>query len=169
MVIKKIDGTTLDAYSLDGRVYSAFALKSDLVVKIDTVEISNAELLALFTTAKLLVAAPGAHKILHLLSCLLITDAGDTAFTIGTAGTLVVKYTDKNGQIASVTIASSQAFESGVDETTFLTGVTTGSAIEASLTENQPLVLALLTANMTDGNGVARVKVIYVVHDTGLS
>ena len=128
------------------------------------IEISSAEILALFTTEKELVAAPGAGKVLDLVSCLLAYDAGGTAYTIGTAGNLQVKYTNKTGAAASTTDAAAGLLDSASDLLHIL------DKIEASTVAvvNSALVLTLATANPTLGTGVIHAKVTYRIYETGL-
>ena len=133
-------------------------------VKYAAVEISSAEILALYTTPKGLVAAPGAGKILEFISLLLAYDYGTVAYTIGTATNLQVKYTDASGAAVSVTQAVTGMIDQATDQLRAL------DKLEASVTPvvNAALVLTLAVANPTAGNGTIHAKVAYRVHATGL-
>jgi len=60
--------------------------------------ITSAELLALFTTVKTLVAAPGAGKILVFKSIHLFLDYESAAYAVDAGDNLEVRYTGKTGQ-----------------------------------------------------------------------
>jgi hypothetical protein len=128
------------------------------------VEISAEEILALYTTPKTLVAAPGAGKVLEFISLLLAYDYGTTAYTIGTATDLQVKYTDASGAAVSTTQAVTGFIDQATDQLRAL------DKLEASVTpvDNAALVLTLAVANVTDGDGAIHAKVAYRVHATGL-
>ena len=128
------------------------------------VEISSAEVLALFTTPKELVAVPGAGYILEFISLLLALDYATTAYTIGTAGDLQVKYTDGSGAAVSVTEAATGLLDQEADQLRLL------DKLEASVTPvaNAALVLTLATANVTLGDSPIHAKVVYRVHAAGL-
>ena len=128
------------------------------------VEISSAEILALFTTPKTLVAAPGAGKLLEFISLLLAYDYGTVVYTIGTATNIQVKYTDASGAAVSTTQAVTGMLDQATDQLRAL------DKLEASVTPvvNAALVLTLAVANVTAGDGVIHAKVAYRVHATGL-
>ena len=128
------------------------------------VEISSAEILALFATPKTLVAAPGAGKILEFISLLLAYDYNTIAYTIGTATNLQVKYTDASGAAVSTTQAVTGMLDQATDQLRSL------DKLEASVTPvvNAALVLTLAVANVTAGDGTIHGNVAYRVHATGL-
>ena len=127
-------------------------------------DISSAEILALFTTPKELVAAPGAGKILEFISLLLAYDYNTTAYTIGTATDFQVKYTDAAGAAVSVTEAVTGFLDGVADDMRSL------DKLEVSVTPvvNAALVLTLAVANVTLGDSPIHAKVAYRVHATGL-
>lgn len=129
-----------------------------------SVEISSAEILALFTTPKTLVAAPGADKVLELVSLLLAYDYGTIVYTIGSATDLQVKYTDETGVAVSTTQAVTGMIDQAIDQIRAL------DKLEASITPavNAPLVLTLAGGNPTAGDGVIHAKVAYRIHSTDL-
>ena len=128
------------------------------------VEISAAEILALFTTPKTLVAAPGAGKLLEFISLLLAYDYNTTVYTIGTATNLQVKYTDAAGAAVSTTQAVTGMLDQATDQLRAL------DKLEASVTPvvNAALVLTLAVADVTLGDSPIHAKVAYRVHATGL-
>ena len=128
------------------------------------VEISTAEILALFTTPKGLVVAPGAGKVLEFISLLLAYDYNTTVYTIGTATNLQVKYTDGAGEAVSTTQAVTGLLDQATDQLRSL------DKLEASVTPvaNAALVLTLAVANPTLGDSPIHAKVAYRVHATGL-
>ena len=128
------------------------------------VEISSAEILALFTTPKELVAAPGDGKVLEFVSLLLAYDFNTTVYTVGAATDLQVKYTDGAGAAVSTTEAVTGFLDQATDQLRSL------DKLEASLTPvaNAPLVLTLAGANPTLGDSPIHAKVAYRVHATGL-
>jgi len=133
-------------------------------VNVASVDISSAELLALYTTPKTLVAAPGAGKILELLSVLLALDYATTAYTIGTAGDMQVKYTDASGAAASSTRAATGYLDAVADTLSLLEKVG-GTVVPVA---NASLVLCLATANVTAGDSPIHAKVVYRILNTGL-
>jgi len=157
---------------VDGRVRTE-AILDDAVTspKLDAtlvqyaeVEISSAEILALYTTAKELVAAPGAGKVLEFISLMLAYDYGTVVYTIGSATNLEVKITDKTGASVSTTQAVTGMIDQATDQMRAL------DKLETSVTpvDNAPLCLALAGADPTLGDGVIHAKVAYRVHETGL-
>ncbi len=136
----------------------------DAIVKYAEVEISSAEILALFTTPKELVAAPGAGKVLELISLQLAYDYLTTAYTVTGATNLQVKYTDASGAAVSTTQAVTGMIDQATDQLRAL------DKLEASVTPvvNAALVLTLAGADPTLGVGTIHAKVAYRVHATGL-
>jgi len=136
----------------------------EALVQYAEVEISSIEILALFTTAKELVATPGAGKVLEFISLTLAYDAGATPYTITSCTNLEVKITDKTGAAVSTTQAVAGMIDQATDQLRAL------DKLEASVTpvDNAPLCLALAGADPTLGNGVIHAKVAYRVHATGL-
>ncbi|MBA7559160.1 hypothetical protein ES708_00774 [subsurface metagenome] len=128
------------------------------------VEISVDDILALFTTAKELVAAPGAGKVIEFISLLLAYDAGATPYSVTTCTDLEVKITDKTGAAVSTAQAVAGMIDQATDQVRAL------DKLEASVTpvDNAPLCLALGGADPTAGDGVIHAKIAYRVHETGL-
>ena len=156
-----------DANVTEGKIGAAAVTSAKLhegLLRYAAVEISSAEILALFTTPKSLVAAPGAGRSLELVSLLLALDYATTAYTIGTAGDIQVKYTDGSGVAVSTTRAATGFLDQAADTLSLLDklGATVVPAVNAAL------VLTLATANVTAGDSPIHAKVVYRVHATGL-
>ena len=132
-----------------------------------SVEISSAEILALFTTAKTLVAAPGAGKILDFISLLLAYDKGAVEYTVAGVTNFQVKYVNKSGTVASATGNANTLLAQPVDALLIMEKLGTPAGYVAGLV-NVPLVLSLAGANPGAGNGTIHAKVCYIVHTTGL-
>ena len=128
------------------------------------VEISAAEILALFAAPKTLVAAPGAGKVLEFISLLLAYDWNTTAYTIGAATDLQVFYTSLAGVAVSTTRAVTGFLDAVADALFSL------DKLEASVAPvvNAPLVLTLAVASPTLGDSPIHAKVAYRVHATDL-
>ena len=151
------------AYDIENQIADTEGKVAGQVYELE-IELSSAEILALFTTPKALVGAPGSGKILELVSCFLAYDYGTTEYTPGSAGDLQVKYTDGSGAAASTTRAVTGFIDQTSDQLSLL------DKLEATTVAvvNAALVLTLATANPTLGNGLLHAKVTYMVHETGL-
>lgn len=133
-------------------------------VQYAAVEISSAEILALFTTPKTLVATPGVGKVLEFISLQLALDFNTVAYTTIGCGNLQVNYTNAGGAAASVVQAAIGFINGGADDLRLL------DKLELSITPvaNAPLVLSLAGANPAAGNSTIHAKVAYRVLSTGL-
>ena len=160
----EIDVKSGASLKLAGTALTPTAANLNTQIRVASVEISSAEILALFTTAKELVAAPGAGNVLEFVSLLLAYDYNTTAYTVTSATDLAVKITDKTGASVSTTRAVTGFIDQTADKLFIL------DKLEASVAPvvNSPLCLALAGANPTLGDGVIHAKVCYIVHDTGL-
>lgn len=154
---------------------SAFAANAIPVTKLAAnalqyadVSLTNAEVLALRAAPKTLVAAPGAGKVLELVSAILTFDY-TAAYTAGAGDDLAIRYQSGAGAIAS----------DGIEATAFLTAAADAitsarpkiDLLASGAIANQPLVLHNIGgAEFGGGNAanVVRVRVAYRVHDTNL-
>lgn len=153
-----IDSTEI----LDATIASADIAQG--VIQYAVVEVSSAEILALFTTPKELVAAPGANKSIEFISAFIAYDKGATTYTINGSGDMQVKYTNGSGAAASSTRATTGFIDQAGDQVSQLEKV--GGTVVPVV--NAAIVLALATANPTLGDGTLHIKVAYRVHATGL-
>ncbi len=132
------------------------------VIRYTTVEVSTAELLALYTTAKAIVAAPGAGKFIEVINALLTFDYA-AAFTPGSATTLALAYKDKTGAVITGTRAVTGFLDQTSDQVSLLRPLTTSLAIDSNVVD-KPVCLTLAGANPTGGSGSKLyVKVAYRV------
>ncbi len=130
------------------------------VVTSTVVTVSTAELLALYTTPKAFVAAPGAGKAIVPVSATLFLDFNSIAYD-GIAGgeDLVFRYTDASGNIAA-TVEATGFLDASADahrEAQFATLITP--------TANAALVLHMASGNIATGNSPLKVKLRYRVVD----
>jgi hypothetical protein len=123
------------------------------------VEISSAEILALYTTPKTLVAAPGAGKVLQFMGAVGFLDFNSAAYT--TRGIVTVKYTDGSGTAVSDSVAAAALIQQADDCYEEFAKNTT----ETELTVNAPLVLTCDTGNPVTGDSPLTIKIFYRVLD----
>lgn len=125
-----------------------------------TVTITSAQLLALFTTAINLVAAPGANKVLEFVSGTLSYIYNTTAYTINGSTNLSIKYKDKTGADVSSTRATTGVIDQTANVYSLFRPLTAQLALDANAI-NQPLCLALAAANPTLGDGTLKLTIKY--------
>lgn len=130
-----------------------------------TVALSNADLLALFATPKVVVAAQGSNTLIEFVSAVL-EYVKSTAFTIGSAGNVTINYkADASGAAVSVARAATGFFDQSSSQISAIKPITTN--IDVTLLKNQPLVLTVATADMTGGSlSTGILKIAYRVHST---
>jgi len=120
--------------------------------------LTAAEIKALNTTPIEVVAAPGAGKVLELVGATLIFDYGTTQMAAGGA---VVLEEETSGTDLSSTVADT-VIQAAADS------INTMIPVAAAVTANKGIFITNATADFTTGDSVARVKVAYRVHSTGL-
>ena len=125
----------------------------------DEITLTTAEILAIFTTPKELVAAPGANKVLQFMGGAAFLDFNSIAYT--TYGIVTVKYTDGSGTAVSEPVAADKLVQSADD---VIAEVCQLSA-DAELTQNAALVLACDTGNPLAGDSPIRFKIFYRILD----
>lgn len=122
------------------------------------VSLTSAQIKALFSSPVTLVEAPGAGKAIQVLGVFANYTAGGTPYTDGDGE--VVAWGDANTAVAEnfwdLTSADSNGGQPRLDNE--------GSLV-TTLFENVPLVLACATTDPTDGDGTAKVSVLYAVAD----
>lgn len=127
-------------------------------IRYKTVKLTSAEILALFTTAKTLVPAQGAGKIVEFVSAVFFLDYGSIDYA--TRGILTVKTTGDTA--LSAPIAAASLVQLSAD------GYRVASALSAddiALVSNEGLKLTCNTGNPTAGDSEIIVHVAYRVHD----
>lgn len=128
------------------------------------VTVSSAELLALNATPKTLVAAPGAGQALIFESAIMFLSYAGTAYAGIAAGEdLSVKYTDGSG--AAVAGCETTGFlDATADATRFVRATAAASGVsQITPVANAPLVLQLLSGEITTGNSPLKLRVFYRV------
>ena len=136
-------------------------------IKTTTVTVSTAELLALATTPKELVAAPGADKFIQFLGAQLVLDYNSVQYT-ESGDNLGIKYTDASGVQVSADIEMTGFIDQAAD--TITNAIPAADAIvAASGAVNQALVLDNLGSNFAAGNSPVDVIVSYKVLTAGLA
>ena len=126
--------------------------------------VSSAELLALATTAKELVPAPGANKVLEFICAIIKYNAGDTGYTESTDD-MVIEYS--GGQDVSASIDSTGFIDQTNDEIRLIPFSATAMGITTDLEalKNTSLQLFIPNDNPTLGDGTLDVRTIYRIHD----
>ena len=131
------------------------------------VSVSSAEILDLFATPKVIVAAPAAGSYHELLAASIIYDAGGTAYTIGTAGALQLAYRpDGSGDALTVALNATGLLDSATDLVRHVK--LTATNVEPVIGANGAIALKVATASPTAGDGALRVKVLYRTIAAGL-
>jgi hypothetical protein len=150
----------IQVFVLPGASMSAAGSVGD--IKYAEVAVTSAEILALNTTAKTLVAAPGAGYVLEFLSAVLILDYNSAAYA--TNGDLSVRENDASGTALSDTVALADFLAKTADT---IQNVQVLSA-DTALLANKAMVLSCATGDPATGDSPVRVKVNYRIHETGL-
>ncbi len=136
-----------------------------LTQKYERVTVTSAEILALFTTPKPLVAAPGAGKFIEFLGATIMLDATTTAYAgVGATEDLAIRHTDASGVIVSTTLEATGFIDQTTDQIRTIKPIAT----DITPVVNSPLVLHMLNGEVTTGTGVLYVNVSYRIHETGL-
>ncbi len=121
--------------------------------------ISSAEMLALHTTPKTLVAAPGAGKALIFESAIFFLDYNSAAYVLDAGDDINIRYTDGSGALAA-TLETTGFLDQTSDKYALLKPAS-GSLI---LPTNTPLVASLGGAVLT-GNSPVATRIFYSVVD----
>lgn len=139
---------------------------ADLGTVNSNVLVASSELLALATTPKELVAAPGAGLVNVFFGAQFILNYGTSAYTEA-GDNMGIKYTDASGVQVSSTVECTGFIDQTAD--TITSAVAVGDAIVAATgAVNQALVLDNLGSNFAAGDGTMNVNVTYKVIPSGL-
>jgi hypothetical protein len=130
------------------------------LIQVAEVSISSAEMTNLFSSAKVLVDAPGAGYALVFMGAAAILDYGGTAFA--TAANVTVRYRTATTTV-STTLTGAGFFHGTADAMTTHKAITTDYVIAS----NDSLAL-YSSANFTLGTSTVRYKVWYSKIATGL-
>jgi hypothetical protein len=129
------------------------------VGEVADVLVTSTEVLALFTTAKVIVPAPGAGKAVEFLGALVLLDYGGTAYADDAGEDLVFKYTNASGAAVSNAVDGSVWDAEADTLAAFYPLNAAASAQEIAV--NAPIVLHLLTGNWATGNSPLKVRCYY--------
>jgi len=123
------------------------------------VTLTNAELKALNTTAKELVAAPGSGKLIEFVSAVLFLDVGSEVLS-ESADNLDIEYDDGTGPAVCTTIECTGFIDQAVDQIMVAPAIVVAGTNTASSAVNKNLVLL---SNDGDFGGNASADAIMVV------
>lgn len=118
-----------------------------------TISISSAEILALNTTPKVLIAAPGAGKFIQVLYGYILLDFGGTAYS-NTA--TEIEYATGEDIVGTIT----GFLNVGADTIRNITA-TTGGTYAFSQVENSAVRYRATSADPTTGNGTISINLVY--------
>lgn len=141
--------------------FRSFALGAEILHA--EVALTGAEILALFTTPKELVATPGTKYVHEFISAVLILDH-DGGSDYATRGDLTVNENDGSGTALSDTVDAADLVQASADTIRTMQAIST----EIALSAGSSLVLCCATGNPTAGSSPIRVKIAYRTHPTGL-
>jgi len=152
-VLKGNSGVTVkyDARSTDTEVIKSIA-----------VDLTSAQLLALYTTPITIISAPNSDEVIQFVDAQIVYKYATSAYTIGSATNLQFKYTDGSGTACSATASVTGLLDQSANEIRFVPQTT--SAYEPA--SAAAIVLTLAGANVTGGAGTLTVKVNYRVYKT---
>ena len=131
------------------------------------ITLTNAELKALNTTAKELVAAPGAGRFIEFVSAVLHLDVGSEILT-ESADNLDIEYDSGTGPAVCTTIECTGFIEQTVDQVMLAIALVLAGTTTASSTINKNLVLLSNEgdfAGNASADAVMKIKIAYRIHD----
>ena len=131
------------------------------------ITLTNAELKALNTTAKELVAAPGAGRLIEFVSATLFLDVGSEILT-ESADNLDIEYDNGTGPAVCTTIECTGFIEQTVDQIMLAIALVLAGTTTASSTVNKNLVLLSNEgdfAGNASADAVMKIEVAYRIHD----
>jgi hypothetical protein len=127
------------------------------------VTITSAELLALFTTPKTIVAAPGANLALIFDQIIAYKPAGTAYDGIAAGEDLSISYTNAAG-LAVAGIETTGFLDQATAQLRHASAYRAATGISSSTpVANSPLVMHLLTGNIATGNSDLKLRVYYRV------
>lgn len=160
----KEDYVDFGSFSINKGVIAGTATGSSIVASHATVAISSADLLALYSAPKLLVAAPGSGKTIAIVKAILYITRTSTQYTTG-GGAAIIQYnsTTHGGgtQACDSTIAATVITGAAGSTSTVRNGAVIS---DSSAVVNQGLYLSAATGDFTDGTGTAVMDVYYVTN-----
>ncbi|MDG4549870.1 MAG: hypothetical protein P9F19_01465 [Candidatus Contendobacter sp.] len=153
-----LDGDDHAQYHTDERGDERYAPLYDGPLQTAMVTVSSAELLALNATPKTLIAAPGGGKALILVAAELWLDYNGAAYAGIAAGEdLTIKYSNAAGATLA-TIETTGFLDATADALRYVEPTTTAAITPVA---NAPLVLHLLTGEITTGDSPLKLRLLY--------
>ena len=140
--------------------FRAFALGSEILHS--EFSLTSAEILALYTTPKEIVATPGTRYVHEFISAVLILDYVSADYAAN--GDLTIHENDGSGTAVSDTIAAADFLQASADAV----HVVQALSADISLLAGSSLALCCGTGNPTTGDSPVRGSVAYRTHETGL-
>jgi len=159
-----VDSAITTAKIADDAVTSAKV--DEGLIQTVTVTVSTGELLALATTPKELVAAPGADKVVQFLGAQLVLNYAGVAYT-ESGDNMAIKYENASGVAVSDTIECTGFIDATADTLTNAVPVK-DAIVAASGCVNKALVLDNIGSNFAAGTSPVDVVVAYKVVTAGL-
>ena len=131
-----------------------------------TITVSSAQLLALFTTPRVIVAAPAAGSYIQVKTFVMFYDYGGTAYA-NVGNNIQIRYASSSGYQIGANLFASGFLNQTSDQ--IYEGNLVGSIFQQAATSivGQQLVLWYATSNLTTGNGVVRVVISYNIVPSG--
>lgn len=127
------------------------------IIRTDTISVSSAEILNLFSSPKILIAAPGVGKFINVIAIMGYLQYNTTTYATNTQ--LNIRYNNLSVPIPSTSWNIAQT-ESKIYR--FTTQSTSTGEASATLL-NQPVTLAALSGNPTTGDGTIKVYITYQI------
>lgn len=153
-----LDGDDHSQYHTDERGDVRYAPLYEAPLKTVRVTVSSAEMLALNATPKTLIAAPGGGKALILVAAELWLDYGSAAYAGIAAGEdLTIKVSNAAGATLA-TIETTGFLDATANAFRYVEPTTTAARTPVA---NAPLVLHLLTGEITTGDSPLKLRLLY--------
>lgn len=146
-------------------IAGSLKLLNDLHLQYQDTTLSSAQLLALNATPRTVVSAPGAGKCIVFEGAQLFLDYNSAAYAgIASGEDLAFKVADSSGSTVA-TVETTGFMDATADALRYVHPSTTAYTLQA----NQPLVIHMLTGEVTTGNSPIYVRVFYRVVPSTLS
>ena len=137
-------------------------------VQVANLHITTAQLLALYSTPITIIAAPGSNKFLAILDITMYHGAGTAYAGIATGEDIAVAYTNQSGPVIG-TVEATGFLDQTTAQTRFLQPGDVRTALDGVPTANAPVIVGLLTGEITTGDFDLYVSVTYKIMDAVLS
>ena len=149
------------AYHIKNQIRDTYGEVAGKIIERE-VHVTSAELLALATTAKELVPAPGTDKVLEFVSAVIKHNAGAAYVEADAPDEMVIQYS--GGQDVSAEIDVTNFLVVTDDEIRYLAS-NLAATVDLEALKNTSLVLFNSGTDWTTGTGTVDVRISYRVHD----